>query len=193
MTRCLPASGHKSRVSRTRGWTPSRRSWLRMAALVFFSGVLSAAATVAAARAPDPQVAYGPPPTPESFRSTQIEPSVTAGVTPVAVAEVFATPIAAEAKVAPTVEAATEMPAAEVPEAEAALEATIVDTTSSTTESPTLVASSWSMEPLPEEPPAAEGIDAPRSSEAVVEANVAVSGTDQLPETQSSSVVAAPQ
>ena len=35
MTRCLPASGDKSRVSRKRGWTPSRRSWLRMAALVF--------------------------------------------------------------------------------------------------------------------------------------------------------------
>ena len=165
-----------------------------MAALVFFSGVLSAAATVAAARAPDPQASYGPPPTPETFRSTQIEPSVTAGVIPVAVAEVFATPIAAEAKVAPTVEAAPEVPAAEAPEAEAALEATVVETTSSsTTESPTLVASSWSMEPLPEEPPAAAAdVDAP-VDQGEGDAGSAVSGTDLLPETQSSSVVAAPR
>jgi len=190
MTRCLPASGHKSRVSRTRGWTPSRRSWLRMAALVFFSGVLSAAATVAAARAPDPQASYGPPPTPETSRPTQIEPSVTVGVSPVAVAEVFATPIASAAEPVPTVEAATEEPTAEAPEAEAALEAAIVETTSSTTVSPELVASSWSMEPLPEEPPAvATATDTP-ADEAL---GAAVSGTDRLPETQSSSVVAAPR
>ncbi len=190
MTRCLPASGDKSRVSWKRGWTPSRRSWLRMAALVFFSGVLSAAATVAAARAPDPQAAYGPPPTPESFRSTQIEPSVAADVTPVAVAEVFATPSGSEAQLAATVEAVTEVPAAEALEAESVLEATIVETTSSTTVSPELVASSWSMEPLPEEPPAAATAADASADEA---AGAAVSGTDRLPETQSSSVIAAPR
>lgn len=190
MTRCLPASGDKSRVSRKRGRTPSRRSWLRMAALVFFSGVLSAAATVAAARAPDPQVAYGPPPTPESFRSTQIEPSVTAGVTPVAVAEVFAAPSGPEPELAATVEAVTEVPAAEAPAGEPVVEATIVETTSSTTVSPELVASSWSMEPLPEEPSAADAATDTSGDEA---AGAAVSGTDRLPETQSSSVIAAPR
>lgn len=62
MNRCLPASGDVNRESRKSGWTLSRHSWLRMAALVFFAGAFSAAATVAAAREPDPQAAYGPPP-----------------------------------------------------------------------------------------------------------------------------------
>jgi hypothetical protein len=62
MIRCLPASGDKDRESRKRGWTLSRRSGLRMAVLVFFAGAFLAAVTVAAAREPDPQAAYGPPP-----------------------------------------------------------------------------------------------------------------------------------
>jgi len=64
MIRCLPASGDKNREHRKRGWTLSRHSGLRMAVLVFFAGAFLAVVTVAAAREPDPQAAYGPPPTP---------------------------------------------------------------------------------------------------------------------------------
>lgn len=61
MVRCNPAGGNSVNESRQRSWAPSRRAWLQMALLVFFAGVLSAAGTVAASRAPDPQGAYGPP------------------------------------------------------------------------------------------------------------------------------------
>jgi len=64
MNRCLPASGDMNKESRKSGWTLTRHSWLRMAVLVFFAGAFSAAATVAAAREPDPQAAYGPPSAP---------------------------------------------------------------------------------------------------------------------------------
>jgi hypothetical protein len=113
MDRCHPAGGENSRRSLSLGLTPHGRFWLLLSALVFFSGVLSAAATVAAARVPEPQAAYGPPPTPETSVSAQVEQT------------------AAEFDVV------TESPASPV-------------TSSSTAESPRIVASSWSMSPLPE-------------------------------------------
>jgi len=70
MIRRLPASGDKNREHRKRGWTLSRPSWLRIAVLVFFAGAFSAAVTVAAAREPDPQAAYGPPPSPVAIVTT---------------------------------------------------------------------------------------------------------------------------
>jgi hypothetical protein len=61
MERCLPAGGEVNRESQMKGRTLFHRSWLRMTVLVFLAGVFSAAVTVAAAREPDPQVAYAPP------------------------------------------------------------------------------------------------------------------------------------
>jgi hypothetical protein len=74
MIRCLPASGDTKRESRKRGWTPSGRSGLGIAALVFFAGAFLAAVTVAAAREPDPQAAYGPPPPPAAVIAPEVSP-----------------------------------------------------------------------------------------------------------------------
>jgi len=175
MVRCNPAGGNVVKESRKRSWTPSRRSWLQMAALVSFAGVLSAAGTVAASRAPDPQGAYGPPQPPASTHSTEIEPSVTRDVTPVVVAEVPATTAVSGPAVA-TVEPATEFAAALAAVATPVAEPVADTTTSSTSASPTVIASSWSMSPLPEG-----------------EGGVVSSGTEQSPETVVSSLVAAPR
>ncbi len=78
MARCHAAPIESKKVSRKRGWSPSSRLGLRIATLVFFAGVLSAAGTVAAARGPDPQAAYGPPPTPAISSSTDASPRTVA-------------------------------------------------------------------------------------------------------------------
>ena len=74
MARCHPDRGNSTKESRKRGWAPSRRSWLRMALLVFFAGALSAAGSVAAARTPDPLAAYGPPQPPAISASASASP-----------------------------------------------------------------------------------------------------------------------
>lgn len=77
MTRCHTATANKRPTLRV-AWSPSSRLGMRIAALVFFAGVLSAAGTVAAAREPDPQAAYGPPPTPVASSSTAVTPRTVA-------------------------------------------------------------------------------------------------------------------
>ena len=55
-----PAGANESKTDGKTGWSHFRTAQLG-AALLISTGVLSAAAAVAAARAPDPMVAYGPP------------------------------------------------------------------------------------------------------------------------------------
>jgi hypothetical protein len=147
-----------------------------MALLVFFAGVLSAAGTVAASRAPDPQGAYGPPQPPASTRSTEIEPSVTRDLTPVLVAEVPATTIVSKPAIVAAEPAGDPAAAVLAAVATPIAEAGADTSTSSTSSSPTVIASSWSMSPLPEG-----------------EGGVVSSSTEQSPETVVSSLVAAPQ
>jgi hypothetical protein len=74
MIRCLPASGDTKREHRKAGWTLSGRSGLRLAVLVFFAGAFLAAVTVAAAREPDSQAAYGPPHPPAAAIAPEVSP-----------------------------------------------------------------------------------------------------------------------
>ena len=119
-----PAGANVTKKDRKTGWSRFRLAQLG-AAFLLSTGVLSAAVAVAAAREPDPMVAYGPP-------TAQISVSIDTTATPTA--------------------------------------------TSSTNESPELVASSWSMDPLPEG-----------------EGGTVASSTSVDPITPSSSMVASPR
>jgi hypothetical protein len=146
MARCFPAGADMKRENRSKlsGFS------VLLASLIFFAGALIAAATVAAARVPGSQAAYGPPPPPAPLFSGP--PDSLSEVAPVSfvtfadpsaalvVPAVSAEPVAAEA---PTVRAED----ADEPTGDVDLQTT---PTSSVVESPLLVASSWSMSPLPE-------------------------------------------
>jgi hypothetical protein len=175
-----PEGAEMTKTNGKTGWSRFRTAQLT-AALLISTGVLSAAAAVAAARAPDPMVAYGPP-APISVSVAPIESDATdSSMTPpfvsadpsIGVAEVPA--IGAEVVSAPaTVETVAE---ASVVEAPTSVETPEVPTaTSSVVESPELVASSWSMDPLPEG-----------------EGGTVGSSTSVDPVTPTSSVVASPQ
>ena len=172
-------SANNTKTSRKTGWSRFRPVQMG-AALLLSTGVLSAAAAVAAAREPDPLDAYGPPPAPISVSvappasdeaNSAITPSFTAA-DPSVVASVPA--IITEVKAAPaTVEAEADTSAEEQT---ATLAPATTTPTSSTVESPELVASSWSMSPLPEG-----------------EGGTVTSSTSVDPITPTSSMVASPQ
>ena len=65
-----PNGANTANASRTTGWISSRRSCLRVALLLLSTGVLIAAATVAAAQVPGSQAAYDPPRSPDSLLAT---------------------------------------------------------------------------------------------------------------------------
>ena len=149
-----PAGANTQNKSRTIAWISARRAWFQVALLLVSTGVLYAAVTVAAAREPDSMDAYAPPPAPgalhldpalpldtsvgASASLVSADPSIVADV-PAISTEVVAAPATIEADADTTVVEQTpvEVPASATP-------------TSSVVESPELVASSWSMDPLPE-------------------------------------------
>jgi len=145
-----PAGANTQTKSRMTAWVSARRAWFQVALLLISTGVLYAAVTVAAAREPDSMDAYAPPPPPGALHldpalplDTSVEASASfVSADPSVVAQVPA--ISTEVEAAPaTVES----------DATAAVEGVAPATatpTSSTVESPELVASSWSMDPLPE-------------------------------------------
>lgn len=174
-----PAGANMTKTNRKTGRSRFRPAQLGVA-LLLSTGVLSAAAAVAAAREPDPLDAYGPPPAPISvsiapLKSDEADSDITPPFTvadssvvapvPAISTEVVAAPAAVEAEVDATVEEQTpvEVPATATP-------------TSSVVESPELVASSWSMDPLPEG-----------------EGGTVASSTSVDPITPTSSMIASPQ
>ena len=179
-----PAGANVTKKDRKTGWSRFRPAQLG-AALLLSTGVLSAAVAVAAAREPDPMVAYGPPSAPNTvtvapLQFDEVGSTITAQFTaadPLIVAEVPA--ISTQVATAPASEGATlESPTyGAAAEDQAATDVVATPTaTSSTVESPELVASSWSMDPLPEG-----------------EGGTVASSTSVDPITPTSSMVASPQ
>jgi hypothetical protein len=173
---------NKTGVSRMRGIIASPRPTFRVALLLLSTGVVYTAVTVAAAREPDSQAAYGPPSPPaatEAAPTAQREvaaaseavyadPVLPVGVPAVGYAAVAAVVEAPEAGIAgDPAETADESGVEEAPEPAA---------TSSVVESPVSIASSWTMSPLPEE-----------------EGGVVTSSTQQTPVSSTSAIVASPQ
>ena len=170
------AGANTQTPSRPTTWISARRAWLQIALLLLSTGVLYAAVTVAAAREPDPQGAYGPPPPPDSAPITAAVPQIEAAPAPILIA---ADPAVAPAVVAVSSEIATAEVVAEpisVVQLEESGEVTAPTPTSSVVESPMMIASSWSMSPLPEG-----------------EGGVVTSSTSIDPITQNSAIVASPQ
>ena len=173
-----PEGAKMTKTDRKTGWSRSRTAQLA-AALVVLTGVLSAAAAVAAPRGPDPMVAYEPPAPISVITSTAaievVDSSVTTPLVAADPSMIDSVPaITAEVVVAPFT-SDPEMDAVEVEEP--IIEAEPAPTaTSSVVESPELVASSWSMDPLPEG-----------------EGGAVASSTSVDPVMPTSSVVASPQ
>lgn len=162
--------------SRITGRIPSRRPTLRVAALLLSTGVLYAAVTVAAARGPDPQGAYGLPPPPDSLFITATDSQMEAAPASHLIAADPAVPpvvqaVSAEVGTAPA--GITQPQAASIPGSEALSQTT---PTSSVVESPKTIASSWSMSPIPEG-----------------EGGIVTSSTSIDPVSQTSSTAASPQ
>jgi len=79
-----PAGANVTKKDRKTGWSRFRPAQLG-AAFLLSTGVLSAAVAVAAAREPDPMVAYGPP-------TAQISVSIDTTATPTATSSTVESP-----------------------------------------------------------------------------------------------------
>lgn len=189
MSLASPATANTPNKSRTIAWISARRAWLQIALLLLSTGVFYAAVTVVAARGPDPMDAYAPPPPPGAFHLSPAQDIDTTVAAPASSPRQVATGdfVSADPSVvAPVPAISTEVvPAPATMETEAdtstedqtAIDAPATPTaTSSAVESPELVASSWSMDPLPEG-----------------EGGTVASSTSIDPITPTSSMVASPQ